>query len=160
MFATLFLVFVSLFLYTHLTLSFFKSLNTGSRDIGNASSHFCIPLLTLPFLFLKAKTLAQETLATLSSVSTDQLVLFLQICDQVLGLEDELEESKWRLGSVQAVLQGEALETAFQQIGKHEVGLSLSVYLHLPVCCLRIFLYLVIIAFLLYLHFEHILNTV
>ena len=69
----------------------------------------------------KGKTLAHETLASLSSVSTDQLVLFLQISDQILGLEDELEESKWRLGSVQAVLQGEALETAFEEIGKHEV---------------------------------------
>ena len=68
--------------------------------------------------------MAQETLASLSSVSTDQLVLFLQISDQILGLEDELEESKWRLGSVQAVLQGEALETAFEEIGKHEVILS------------------------------------
>ena len=65
--------------------------------------------------------MAQETLSTLASIPTDQLVLFLQICDQILGLEDELEESKWRLGSVQAVLQGEALETAFEEIGKHEV---------------------------------------
>ena len=65
--------------------------------------------------------MAHETLSSLSSVSTDQLVLFLQISDQIIGLEDELEESKWRLGSVQAVLQAEALETAFQEIGKHEV---------------------------------------
>ena len=54
-------------------------------------------------------------------MATDQLVLFLQICDQILSVDDQLEESKWRLGSVQAVLQGEALETAFEEIGKHEV---------------------------------------
>ncbi len=65
--------------------------------------------------------MSEETLSAMSSVETDQLVLFLQISDQVLGLEDELEESKWRLGSVQAVLQGEVLETAFEEIGKHEV---------------------------------------
>ena len=86
-------------------------------SISGRSSPFGLLLCIYP----QVTSLAQETLSTLASIPTDQLVLFLQICDQILGLEDELEESKWRLGSVQAVLQGEALETAFEEIGKHEV---------------------------------------